>query len=193
MTTNTDKNDEQWLNAVAGQTDPTADPKINQQAESLRRALKARSDTLSSLVPIADEAQYQQILFRLRREGLASSSRNWHNPKLWGMAATVVIGVGVVFQMGGLNPNDFEHDVLRGAEHSTVLVVADPEARLVELRAGLQIAGEAPKIKRLENGQIVLTVKASEKVLAYLLTQRLEPEISEGYMVLRLTPAKPSN
>jgi hypothetical protein len=95
--------------------------------------------------------------------------------------------------MGGLNPDGYENDVLRGAEHATVLIVADPEARLAELRAGLQIAGEVPKIERLANGQIVLTVKATEKVLSYLLTQRLEPEISGGYSVLKLTPTKPSN
>jgi hypothetical protein len=70
--------------------------------------------------------------------------------------------------------------------------VADPEARLAELQAGLQMTGEVPKIDRLANGQIVLTVKATEKVLAYLLTQRLEPEISDGYLVLKLAPTKPN-
>lgn len=193
MTTNANKEDEQWLNALAGQSDPAADPKINQQAESLRRALKNRSDSLTKQVPVADDAQYQQLLFRLRRESLASSNRAWHNPKLWGLAATIVIGVGVVVQMGGFHQDGYEKDTLRGAEHATVLIVADPEARLTELRAGLQIAGEVPKIERLENGQIVLIVKATEKVLAYLLTQRLEPEISGGYSVLKLTPKKPNN
>lgn len=191
MTNNPDKEDEQWLSALAGQADPDAKTNVNQQAESLRRALKVRSDLLASQVPVADEAQYQQMLFRLRREGLASSKRGWHNPMFWGIAATIVMGVGVVIQMGGLHPDGYEKDVLRNAEHVTVLIVADPEARLVELQAGLQAAGEVPKIDRLANGQIVLTAKATEKVLAYLLTQRLEPEISEGSLLLRLTPEKP--
>jgi hypothetical protein len=190
MTINTDKEDEQWLNAVAGQTDLTADPKINQQAQSLRRALKARSDTLTSQVPIADDAQYQQILFRLRREGLASSPRNWPNPKLWGMVATVIMGIGVVIQIGGFDQSKNEHEILRGGEHATVLIVPDPEARLIELHAGLHIAGVVPEIVRMNNGQIVLTVKATDKVLAYLLTQRLEPEISHGQLVLKLSPSK---
>jgi hypothetical protein len=102
------------------------------------------------------------------------------------------MGVGVVIQMGGLQSDGYEKDVLRGAEHATVLIVADPEARLAELQAGLQMTGEVPKIDRLANGQIVLTVKATEKVLAYLLTQRLEPEISDGYLVLKLAPTKPN-
>lgn len=193
MTKNTDKEDEQWLNALAGQTDSASDPKINQQAESLRRALRARSDILTNQVPIADDAQYQQILFRLRREGLTSSNRAWHNPKLWGLAATVVIGVGVVIQMGGFNPDGYEKDTMRGSEHATVLIVEDPEARLVELQIGLQVAGEVPKVDRLPNGQIVLTVKASDKVLTYLLTQRLEPEISHDHLILKLSPSKSKN
>jgi len=192
MTNDPDKEDAQWLSVLAGQVVPDAKTNVNQQAEALRRALKARSDLLASRVPAADEAQYQQMLFRLRREGLASSNRGWHNPMLWGLAATIVMGVGVVIQMGGLNLDGYENDVMRGAEHATVLIVADPEARLAELRAGLQIAGEVPKIERLANGQIVLTVKATEKVLAYLLTQRLEPEISDSYLVLKLAPTKPN-
>lgn len=193
MPKNSDKKDEQWLNALAGQSDPAADSKINQQAESLRRALQARSDVLTKQVPIADDVQYQQLLFRLRREGLTSSNRAWHSPKLWGLAATVVIGVGVFVQMGGFNQDGNENDTMRGAEHATVLIVADPEVRLSELQTGLKVAGEVPKVDRLESGQIVLTVKASEKVLAYLLTQRLEPEIFRGHLVLKLNPSKSKN
>jgi hypothetical protein len=191
MTSDPDKEDTQWLNALAGKVDHDADSKLNQQAESLRRALRARSDLLASHVPVADDAQYQQMLFRLRREGLASSSHGWRNPMLWGMAATIVMGIGVVIQMGNFDSDGYEKDILRGAEHATALIVTNPEARLVELQAGLQIAGEVPKIDRLANGSIVLTVKATEKVLAYLLTQRLEPEVSGGNSILKLTPTKP--
>lgn len=193
MTNDSDKEDAQWLSALAGQADPDAKTNVNQQAEALRRALKARSDLLASRVPAADETQYQQILFRLRREGLASSNRGWHNPMLWGVAATIVMGVGLVTQMSDLNLDGFGNDVLRGAEHATALIVADPEARLAELRAGLQIAGEVPKIERLANGQIVLTVKATEKVLAYLQSQRIEADIWRGNAVLKLTPTKTRN
>ena len=193
MTTDQDKENEQWLAALAGKVDPAADSMLNQQAESLRRALKARSNLLTSQVPLADDAQYQQMLFRLRREGLASSSRGWRNPMLWGMAATIVMGVGVVIQMGNFDSDGYEKDILRGAEHATVLIVTDPEARVAELQAGLQIAGEVPKVDRLANGQIVLTVKATAEVLAYLLTQRLEPDVLGGNLVLKLVPTKQRN
>lgn len=193
MTNDSDKEDAQWLSALAGKVEPDAQPKVNQQAEALRRALKARSDLLASRVPEADEAQYQQILFRLRREGLTSSKRGWHNPVRWGLAATIVMGVGLVTQLTDWNTAGFGNDVLRGGEHATVLIVTDPEVKLVDLRAGLQIAGEVPKIERLANGQIVLTVKATEKVLAYLQSQRIEADIWRGNAVLKLTPTKTRN
>ena len=67
MTQASDKEDEQWLSALAGRSDPAADPATNQQAESLRRALQARADTLEKSVPLADEAQYQQLALCHRR------------------------------------------------------------------------------------------------------------------------------
>ena len=76
MTHASEKEDEHWLKALAGNPDPGADPKINLQAASLRRALQARKRLLDTEVPIADAEPYQQILFRLRRENFPDSEEN---------------------------------------------------------------------------------------------------------------------
>lgn len=141
-------------------------------------------------VPTADTAQYQQLLFRLRREGLASSRSRWRNHMLWGLAATVVLGVGVVFQMGGLQHDQDDANTLRGGGQSTVLIVPEPEVRLAELLAGLKATGEEPTIKREVDGRIVLTVKGSEKVLEYLATQRIEPTLDHGKLTIELRSVK---
>lgn len=190
MTQDTNKEDEQWLNALAGRTAPDADPKLIQQAESLRRVLKARNEQLVSQVPEADDVQYQKLQFRLRREGLNSSRQGWRNPTLWGIAATIFLCVGIVFQMGGFNFNGEDKDVLMGGGNETVMIVEDPEMRLIELQTGLQFAGEIPKVERRSNSEILVTVKATEKVLDYLLTQRIEPNIAEGKLILKLLPEK---
>jgi hypothetical protein len=191
MTQDSNREDEQWLNALAGRSDPTADAKLIQQAEALRRALKARSELLASQVPEADEAQYQQLLFRLRKEGLNSSNHGWKNPKIWGVAASIFLCVGVGIQMGIFTSDGLEENQLRGGEHATVMIVTDPELRLIELQAGFELAGEAPTVVRHANEEILVTVKATEKVLAYLDTQRIEPEVLGGNLVLKLRPAKP--
>lgn len=190
MTQDSEKKDEQWLSALAGQPDSGADSQLNQQASALRRALKARSEMLEVQVPTADATQYEQLMFRLRREGLTASRRGWKNPMLWGLAATVVLGVGVVIQMGGLYPQPDESNILRGGGQSTVLIVAEPEVRLAELLVGLRAAGEEPTIKREGDGRIVLSVKGTEKVLDYLTGQRIEPMVINGAIILTLTPAK---
>lgn len=190
MTQAPDKDDEQWLSALAGQPNPDADPKLNLQADALRRALKARSEILEAKVPTANATHYQQLMFRLRREGLASSQNRWRNPMLWGVAATVVLSVGVVFQMGGLHQDQDDANTLRGGGKSTVLIVAEPEMRLAQLLTGLRVAGEEPTIKHEADGRIVLTVKGSDQVLEYLAGQRIEPTLVQGKLTIELRPVK---
>jgi hypothetical protein len=193
MTQATDNEDEKWLKALAGNPDPGASHPVNQQAEALRRALRVRKDLLDAQVPKADAAQYEQLMFRLRREGLAGSPSRWSNPRLWGLVATVVLGVGVVIQMGGLYPGRDDADILRGGGLSTVLIVQEPELRLVELLAGIKAAGENPTVKREPDGRIVMSVKGTQKVLDYLNGQRIEPTLDQGNVTIELRPVAPKN
>ena len=188
MTQVTDKEDDQWLNALAGRPDPATDSVVNQQAEALRRVLQAQRAKLEDSVPQADDTQYQQLLFRLKREGLLKANRPWHNPMLWGLAATLVLGVGVVLQMGGIYPGQDDADTLRGGGKATVLVVDNPEVRLVELLSGLKAAGVEPVVKRETGGLILLTAKSSDRVLDYLREQRIEPMVVDGMVTLSLQP-----
>lgn len=208
-----DKEDEQWLNALAGRADPVADPKVTRQAEVLHRVLKARSEMLERQVPRADAAQYEQLLFRLRREGptapltvsqnpvgwrLAAKraattliAAEWQNSMLWGVAATLVLGVGIVIQMGGLHSNQNDANILRGGQ-ATLLTVDVPEVRLAELLVGLKAVGEAPTVKREPEGRIVLTVKGTDRVLEYLASgsHPIEPMLVQGNVIIELRPAK---
>lgn len=211
MANTPEKDDDQWLDALAGRTDPTADPKLNIQAESLRRALKARAEKLESQVPYADEAQYQQLLFRLRREKLLTTNGGWResaawlkvakimavpsdvaigrNPAVWGMAAVLVLGVALVIQSAGNRHKQEEVDVLKGGQN-TVLLVAEPEKRLSEILIGIRAAGEEPVVTRTSDGSIVLKVNGSVKVLDYFSTQRIEPMVIEGKVTIVITRPK---
>ena len=187
--------DPQWLAALAGETDPAADAKTNQQAAALRKALQARSARMDREVPVADQALHQRILFRLRRERLTQPGSLWQSMPMWGLAATVVIGVAVVIQMAGQLGGDEERgsgEVLRGARDAVVMIVPEPETRLTELVNGLKSAGQEPKVQRISKGRIVLTMKATQPALDYLLTQRIEPKVKDGDMKLLLEPARPN-
>lgn len=178
----------QWLDALAGQPDPQADSQLNLQALALRKALQQRSQRLQQTVPPADPALYHQLLFRLRREGLLSPAPRWQRLPVWGLAATVVLVVGLGLQLGGWFGSTDSADTLRGGGPITQMQVSQPEARLAELLTGLQAAGARPEVRRLDGGRLQLRVTASEAVLDYLASQRIEPTLANGSLTLLLVP-----
>jgi hypothetical protein len=188
--------DAPWHAALAGRPDPQADPVVNAQASALRDALRRREVLLEMQAPKADEALLQQVQFRLRREGLtgrhpaAALATRW---PMWGLAATVVLGVAVYLAtMTQHTPPEAETDVLRGGAGSALeLRVADPQARLVSLQAALQAAGATPRVTPLPDGRIRVEVAATPAVLDELSRQRLEPQVVDGQVTLLLVPTAP--
>ena len=68
MESSPDKQDEQWLSAIAGQPDPDADALLRQQAASLRRVLLLRKAEAEGKISIPDERGYQRILHQLQQK-----------------------------------------------------------------------------------------------------------------------------
>lgn len=206
-----DKDDEQWLGALAGRPDPSGDERFTLQAQALRRALQARAEKLEADVPFADEDQYQKLLTRLRIEkllaskpswrmspiwvkttgvlGLSSEVIPWKSPMLLGLTASLVIGVAMVISLQNSVATRNEIDILRGG-NATTQIVDEPELRLAELIQGLRAAGEVPAIERLSHGAIVLTITASPKVLDYLDSQRIVSIVVDGKITLLLVRPK---
>jgi hypothetical protein len=182
-----DLEDEQWLSALSGKVDPNADPVIQAQAIVLRQAMQARNAKIQSQIPAADAALYEQTLFRLRREGLVKKHSLWDRPQLWGLAATIALGIAVTAQIQPFADRGGD-DVLRGG--STVLIVSDVDVRLAELLDLLKTTGAEPKVERTKDGRVVLRVRATQDVLDALSEQRIEPKVTDGMatMVLQPTP-----
>ncbi len=210
MTTDQDKDDAQWLATLAGQKNTGADPVVQAQAEALRHALQAQSQRVDTRVPLADDAHYEQLLFRLRREGLTGNTNpvvrvtEWgrhqgqmaaramanHSALAWGVAACAVLVVGVALHLTRMPQGSDGPDmrlILRG--QGTVLIVADPSARAAELVVGLKAAGVEPAVVVGEDGRVQLKFAASAAALDYLMTQRIEPQPVEGVVTLTLTAA----
>jgi hypothetical protein len=215
MEKNTNKDDEDWLSALAGRADPSGDTKTNFQAQALRRALQARAETIEAKVPFADEDQYQKLLLRLHREKLLVGKSGWRNSAVWikttgalglsadvipwkspmilGLTATLVIGIAVALNIQNSATEKSEVEVLRlRGIKPTPQIVEEPEVRLAELVQGLRAVGEDPVIERISNGSIVLTVNASPRVLEYLETplNGATPAIVDGKVTLLLMRPK---
>ena len=208
MTDAQDKNDDQWLAALAGKPDSTGDIVTNTQAEALRHALQAQSHRMDKVVPVADDIQYQRLLFRLRQEGLTGKQSSWsgvvqwgrakgqlaaramatHNTLAWGIAATAVLVIGVALQMNTLHQGQDAsrmHDVFRSGQ-GTVLIVPNPLVRAAELQADLKAAGTETNVIAGPEGQFQLRFKPTAATLEYLSTQRIEPVEVDGFVILTL-------
>lgn len=208
----TDKDDQQWLDALAGKPDASADSAANAQAHALRTAMVARRAAIEHATVNADPAEFERLQARLQSEGLLSkadvdakqTSNNWLGALLgkllpsvggglsaipmWSLAANVVLGVAVVVQMGlfgsASNP---DADVLRGGP-ATVLLVPNPEARLAELTAGLDQAKAHYVVLRKSTGEVHLLVQVEDAALDYLLSQLNGngPKVSDGVALIVL-------
>jgi hypothetical protein len=206
----TNKDDQQWLDALAGRPDASADPVTNAQAQALRSAMMARRAAREHATQNADPAEFERLRARLQREGVlttgdaesSSAPINWLSALLdkwmpaasrgssaiprWSLVANVVLGVAVVVQLGlfGTAANK-DADVLRGGT-ATVLLVTNPIARLAELTAGLDQAKAHYVVLRKPTGELQLLVQADDAALDYLLSQRIEPQLNEGVAVITL-------
>lgn len=214
MTSEIDREDAQWLDSLAGRPDVSADPITNTQASALRHALQKRKARLDAMVPHVDEIQYQQLLFRLRQEGLTGKQSSWsgvmqwgrtkgqlaarvmtvHNTLAWAIAATAVLVIGVALQMNTLQQGQDTsrmHDAFRSG--GTVLIVSNPKARAEELLLGLKAAGTETNLIAGPDGQFQLRFKSSATALEYLNNQRIEPTEIEGFITLKITKELKTN
>ena len=206
----TEKDDQQWLDALAGKPHAGANSAASAQATALRNAMLTRRAALEQATANIEPAEFERLQSRLQREGLLpkagahtkQASTNWLGAllgkwlpaagsgssaiPLWSLAANVVLGVVVVVQMGlfGSAPNT-DADVLRSGQ-TTVQLHPNPEARLAELVAGLDQAKAHYVVLRKPSGEVHLLVQAEDAAFDYLLSQRLEPKVNEGVAVIVL-------
>jgi hypothetical protein len=82
MESSPDKQDEQWLSAIAGRPDPAADALLNQQAASLRRVLLLQKAEAEGKISISDDRTYQRILDQLQQKPSAMQTAPQHPSSL---------------------------------------------------------------------------------------------------------------
>ena len=205
-----DKDDQLWLDALSGRPDASANPVTNSQAQILRAAMVARRIAIEHAAANADPAAFGKLQARLQREGLLPQAdgdtkqapTHWLGALLgkwlparaggstalpvWSLVANVVLGVAVIVQLGLFgSTHNTDADVLRGGI-TTVQLVPNPEARLAELASGLDQAKVHYVVLRKLSGEVHLLVQAEDAAFDYLLTQRIEPKVSEGIAVIVL-------
>lgn len=198
------KDDENWLEALAGKPDISAVSAINAEAQALRCAMLKRRDGLELAYEKFDSGEFQRLQSRLQREGLQTKARtnqkwlpDWlhkHLPSkngqvaaipIWSLGVNAILVLVVVVQLGVSGNAPSQQDVLRG-DQGTVLRVVDPQAKLSELMLGLDAAKARYVIQRTPEGELILLVQADDAALDYLIDQRMVPKVKQGLIVIRI-------
>jgi hypothetical protein len=192
--------DQAWLDGLRGESPADADPASLREVQALRGSLQARRDRLQAATPEADGMLLDQIRFRIRREQ-ADRVRPWSRVSFWGLAASLVLGVAVVFQVAGpglegeLWGKHTDAETMRGASAKGIVQLADdPQARRDQLVAVLKKAGAEPLVKEdRSKGEVTIRVQATQAVLDSLGSDelRIYPEVQDGWITLILKPTKP--
>lgn len=203
-----------WLSALAGRAPDGIDSEEAAEASAVRLALTKRREAIEADAHSPSAEQFQRLRDRLAKEKLlsnapATSARRpaslpqWLGTlgggggqgvgslQRWVAVAAVVVGVAVVaFQLTSTGGPDtpVHEDVLRGGA-ATVLIVPDPQARLVDLRQGFDAAKVPYQVKQLPDGRLQLDVTANAAALEYLDSQRISPTVKDN--LVRVVIQKP--
>ena len=205
MNNETNQEDQEWLDTLAGKPKPGMDPLDAAQALAARNAILERRNEIETDTSQPDAAQLDRLRKRLVQEGLMepAADNSTHSDflrrffglfgasgqggsmaiPLWGVAAVMVIVIAVVIQTGTptRSVQDTTNNILvtRGGT-ATVLIVDDPQVRLAELQAGLRDVKATFEIKKLEENRWQVDIKADRPSLTYLEAQRISPTVKDG-------------
>jgi hypothetical protein len=205
------KEDQDWLDRLAGKSPEGMDPLISAQAAAVRNAMISRRDAIESEAISVGNNGLNEIRARLLREGLLDSPEKsqpqsgwWRRTldifgfgpnggglkagPMWGLAATLALTVLVTIQV--LGPEGNEADVYRGSASAIVLIVDNPLQRKDELLIGLKPFTGSVEVTPLANGGFKLRVQDSQGVQDYFSTQRIEPTVVDGYITIDVVRAK---
>lgn len=186
--------DQAWLEVLAGRSVTDMDQASRQQAERVRAALIRRRARHVTSAPSLDDASFERLLFRMKREGVDSGTgtQRVRRPSfVWGIAASVVLGIAVVFQVTDPQRGS---EVMRGTpDKATIRVVDDLQASQDEIVTLIKQAGADPKVTVIKGtGDVVIQVEATQAVRDALAGDplRIYPDIQDGKITVVLKPTK---
>ncbi|MDO8177003.1 MAG: hypothetical protein Q7T62_02050 [Undibacterium sp.] len=195
------KEDQDWLNALAGKSPVGIDTLLSTQALAVREALKTRREAIESDVIHFGDSGLNEIRAQLQREGLMVSLEIIQVKKAWWVREWDIFGFGsngvgakiatflAKFLFGGSRTE--ESLVYRGDPNKTILIVENPELRANEMVAGIKaVTADGVAMNILKDGRIELQIKDLESVRDYLLTQRIEATEVKGMITIEIIQKK---
>jgi hypothetical protein len=185
-----ERDDELWLDALAGRAGAPRDTAASREAGSLRAAILARETTPVALLPAQDPAREEQLIARARQAGLIPGARRAGSRPLWLLAAAAFAGVAVTVGLW-LQPAR-EPEVVRGDPQGVVarIVAPDPRAAqralLGELRAlGIEATGYEVLERQGIDADLPLPIPADVRAV---LDRHHIPPPADGVLRVEIVP-----
>jgi len=216
MTDPISKEDQQWLDALAGQDVPQSTS--NSHAQFVRRALHQRRLEIEADANKDRSMELANLRRRLEREGLIRSNSDTSKSLLqkcleWLFSssqphrsnsgtsraltralpialATALTAGAVWLAIESKVPQVDERLIYRGDPNVVTLLVDDPEHRANELAIELKSLPTLVSVKPLKPNGWVLQVQDSTTVRDYLATQRIEGIVVNGQITLLVLPSE---
>ncbi len=182
-----EKDDQHWIDALAGRNATGADAATLKEAQAIRRAVLATKPEQDAQ-DFDVEAGAQKLLFRLRREGLAGAEKkkSWQAYGAFALAASLVLAVGMVV----LQPPPVDDaPVYRGGGAQTISA-PDTEKLAAAITAELEGLGIKPRVTRFGATFTISAdwpAKPDAKHAAFLKRHALKQPAS-GSLVIELQP-----
>lgn len=179
MTNEIDRDNEDWLQAIAGEPRPDADKFTNAHAAAIRKALLNRAKAQNEEAPSASDAGYHRLIFRLKREGLlkprtrqASNSASFFARPL-AIAAVFFLGAIVVFHSYQLN-EESEEILYKGESGQFVIRVEDPAKVAAAIANSLKNNGIDYQLIELPRGSKELMMPSSAEAIKILADHKIK-------------------
>lgn len=212
MSDSISKEDQDWLDRLAGKSPEGIDSLSLAQAAAVRNAIISRRDAIEAEAVSVGDIGLNKIRARLQREGLMNAAEKSQQKNswwkrlmsilnfgsregsfsagpIWGLAASLTLAVLVMIKtLDAPLPNPA--DVYRGNATATVLIVDNPLQKKNKLLNDLKPLTESIEVAPLANGGFELRVRDSEKVQVYLYAQRIEPTVVDGYITINVVSVK---
>jgi hypothetical protein len=188
--------DEAWLSGLLGEQSPRGTHQ--REGATIRRVIRAHAYEQAQRIADADSAEWEQLLFRLKTEGLLKEEGKstrlpfTRGPNAAMSLAASIAAIGIIVGYGALVPQEVE--VQRSA--SADLIVPDPTVVADELREMTKTIGGEMALYRRCNGVVELELPNTPEVLTelrevYALTPNAA--LSDRRLSVQIAPTRPKS
>jgi hypothetical protein len=200
--------DQQWLDALAGQS--SSEPRSQSEIEgaAVRNALSKRRNEIENDSMNFNSKGFDAIQNSLKNTGFlqdrkktkiqslnslffgaSETSGNTISIQKIGVIAVVLLLVGLAIRVNYPGPKPDEKMLFRGNGTESYIYDNDPEKKSEELISSLEKINAEIIVENQSYGKVLIKIKSTEKIQEFLIEKRImDFNVIDGYITLIITP-----